>query len=257
MSGFIIKDDRPLSQGLTTTLSSSPLLGVNLLNDATGLGEFEELCWQYLHKLPIFFVLGQLKSRVETEIGLHGGHRFEFDSRIFKTAGPLAGESIGQLSVTLYRKPGGAEEDIFLELEQCQLWYPELRGQGLGKIIVELVKQLGEALGVKALTAIAIYDGRFVWPALGFRFGDYLPDELSARKFEKRFLKFCQRHRIATPDTTGWDAPNFAGFMHERRLLAPVGHSMDRQRKEVHFGRAFLLTRRPFFLTFPLSQGQN
>ena len=256
MSGFIIEDDRPLSQGLTTTLSSPPLLGVNLLNDDTGLGEFEELCWQYLHRLPQNLMLGQLKSRVETELGSFGGRRYEFDSRIFQTEGPLAGQPIGQLAVTLYRKPGGTEEDIFLELEQCQLWYPELRGQGLGKAIVELVKQLGEALGVKALTAIAIYDGRFVWPALGFRFGDYLPDEHMARKFQKRFARFCQLHRIAAPDTSGWDAPHFASFLHERRVLAPVGHSMDRQRKEVHFGRGFLLTRRPFFLSLPLSNGQ-
>ena len=254
MSGFLIEDDRPLSQGLTTA-PSSPLLGVNLLNDPTGLGEFEELCWQYLHKLPPGLILGQLKSRVETEIGAFGGRRYEFDSRIFQLEGPLAGQPIGQLAVTLYRKPRGAEEDIFLELEQCQLWYPELRGQGLGKAIVELVKQLGEALGVKALTAIAIYDGRFVWPALGFRFGDYLPDERVARRFQKRFEKFCRLHGHDTPDTTNWDAPHFAAFSHERKVLAPVGHSMDRQRQEVHFGRAFLLTRRPFFLSFPLSKG--
>jgi GNAT superfamily N-acetyltransferase len=227
------------------------------LNYDTGLGEFEELCWQYLHKLPHNLILGQLKSRLETEIGAFGGRRYEFDSRIFATEGPLAGEIIGQLAVTLYRKPRGGEEDIFLELEQCQLWYPELRGQGLGKAIVELVKQLGEALGVKALTAIAIYDGRFVWPALGFRFGDYLPDAMAAQKFQQRFKRFCRNHQITAPDTTGWDAPQFAAFMNEHRLLAPVGHSMDRQRKEVHFGRAFLLTRRPFFLSFPLSRGQN
>ncbi|MBN9388914.1 MAG: hypothetical protein J0I20_12760 [Chloroflexi bacterium] len=254
MSGFLIEDDRPLSQGLSTA-SFSPLLGVNLLNDPTGPGEFEELCWQYLHKLPKGLILGQLKSRVETEIGAFGGRRYEFDSRIFQTEGPLAGQVIGQLAVTLYRKPSGAEEDIFLELEQCQLWYPELRGQGLGKAIVEQVKQLGEALGVKALTAIAIYDGRFVWPALGFRFGDYLPDAQAARKFQKRFEKFCRRHQLAMPDIANWDAPHIASFMSERKLLAPVGHSMDRQRREVHSGRAFLLTRRPFFLSFPLSRG--
>ena len=252
MSGFIIEEDRPLSRGLTTT---SPLLGVNLLSEATGLGEFEELCWQYLHKLPGNIKLGHLTSRVETEPGAFGGRRYEFDSRLFMDEGPLAGEPIGQLAVTLYRRPRGGEEDIFLELDQCQLWYPELRGQGLGKIIVEQVKRLGEALGARAITAIAIYDGRFVWPALGFRFGDYMPDEQAARKFQKRFHRFCQRHRISPPDTTGWDAPHFANFLNGLQVAAPVGHSMDRQRKDVHFGRAFLLTRRPFFLTFPLSRG--
>lgn len=257
MTGFIIEDDRSLSQGLSTTSTTSPLLGVNLLSDATGLGEFEELCWQFLHKLPSNFALGQLKSRIETETGAYGTRRYEFDSRIYQTEGAQAGEPVGQLAVTLYRKPGGGEEDIFLELEQCQLWYPELRGQGVGKAIVELVKQLGEALGVRALTAIAIYDGRFVWPALGFRFGDYLPDDSMSQKFQKHFKVFCRRHEIVAPDTTGWDAPQFAAFLHERRLTAPVGHSMDRQRQEVGFGRAFLLTRRPFFLSFPLSRGQS
>ena len=253
MSGFIIEDDRPLSQGLRTT--TSPLFGVNLLNEATGLGEFEELCWQYLHKLPANLKLGHLTSRIETEAGAYGDRRYEFDSRLFMDEGPLAGEPVGQVSVTLYRRPGGAEEDIFLELDQCQLWYPELRGHGLGKAIVEQVKRLGEVLGVKAITAIAIYDGRFVWPALGFRFGDYLPEEQAAKKFQVRFHKFCQRHAITAPDTTGWDAPDYATFLNGLKVTAPVGHSMDRKRKAVHFGRAFLLTRRPFFLTFPLSRG--
>lgn len=253
MSGFIIEEDRPVSQGLTTT---SPLPGVNLLNEATGLGEFEELCWQYLHKLPGNIKLGHLKSRVETQAGGFGGHRYEFDSRLFMNEGELAGQPVGQVAVTLYRRPRGTEVDIFLELEQCQLWYPELRGQGLGKAIVAQIKHLGEALGVKAITAIAIYDGRFVWPALGFRFGDYLPNEQAALKFQKRFHQFCQRHKITPPDTSGWDAPHFASFLNGLQLTAPVGHSMDRQRKAVHFGRAFLLTRRPFFLTLPLSRGQ-
>jgi GNAT superfamily N-acetyltransferase len=253
MSGFIIEKDRPVLQGLTNT---SPLLGVNLLNEPTGLGEFEELCWQYLHKLPGNLVLGHITTRVETEAGAFASHRYEFDCRLFLTQGELVGAPVGQLAVTLYRKPGGAEEDIFLELEQCQLWYPELRGQGLGKALVERVKHLGEALDVKALTAIAIYDGRFVWPALGFRFGDYLPSEQAAKKFQKRFRLFCQRHKTTPPDTTGWDAPQFATFLNGLQVPAPVGHSMDREQKAVHFGRAFLLTRRPFFLTFPLSKGQ-
>src|SRR6476620_10442153 len=102
MSGFIIEDDRPLSQGLTTT--TSPLLGVNLLNEATGLGEFEELCWQYLHKLPANLKLGHLTSRVENETGAYGGRRYEFDSRLFMNDGTLAGEPVGQVSVTLYRR---------------------------------------------------------------------------------------------------------------------------------------------------------
>jgi hypothetical protein len=251
MTGITIEEARSLAQ--SPTIAPSTLLGVYLLNEPTGLGEFEELCWQYLHKLPGNLKLGQLKSRIETEEGAFGGFRYEFDGRLFLDQG----EPVGQLAVTLYRKPGGAAEDIFLELDQCQLWYPQLRGQGLGKAIVEQVKQLGEALGVKALTAIAIYDGRFVWPALGFRFGDYLPCEQAAKKFQKRFHHFCQRHKISPPDTTGWDAPQFAGFLNGLQLSAPVGHSMDRQQKPVHFGRAFLLTRRPFFLTFPLSKGQS
>jgi GNAT superfamily N-acetyltransferase len=152
MTGIIIEEAHPLAQSL---LAPSPLPGVNLLDEATGLGEFEELCWQYLHKLPGNLKLGQLKSRIETEAGAFGGRRYEFDCRLFLNQGRLAGEPIGQLAVTLYRKPRGAAEDIFLELEQCQLWYPELRGQGLGKAIMEQVKQLGEALGVKAITAIA------------------------------------------------------------------------------------------------------
>ncbi len=254
MTGIIIEEAGSQAQNLTAT--PSPLLGVYLLNEATGLGEFEELCWQYLHKLPGNLKLGQLKSRIEIEVGAFGGRRYEFDGRLFLDQGHLAGEPVGQLAVTLYRKPCGATEDIFLELEQCQLWYPELRGQGLGKAIVEQVKQLGEALGVRALTAIAIYDGRFVWPALGFRFGDYLPTEQVAKKFRKRFHHFCQRHQICPPDTTGWDAPQYATFLNGLQLPAPVGHSMDRQQQAVHFGRAFLLTRRPFFLTFPLSKGQ-
>lgn len=253
MSGFTIEEDRPLSQGLLTT--TSPLLGVTLLNEATGLGEFEELCWQYLHKLPAKVKLGHLTSRIETETGAYGTRRYEFDSRLFMDEGPLEGEPVGQVSVTLYRRPRGAEEDIYLELDQCQLWYPELRGHGLGKAIVEQVKRLGEALGVKAITAIAIYDGRFVWPALGFRFGDYLPEAQAAKKFQQRFQKFCQRHAIPVPDTTGWDAPDYAAFFNGFKVNAPVGHSMDRRQKAVHFGRAFLLTRRPFFLTFPLSRG--
>jgi hypothetical protein len=83
-----------------------------------------------------------------------------------------------------------------------------------------------------------------------------LPSEQAAKKFQKRFRHFCQRHKTTPPDTTGWDAPQFATFLNGLQVPAPVGHSMDREQKAVHFGRAFLLTRRPFFLTFPLSKGQ-
>lgn len=232
--------------------------GAVLLDEVTGPGEFEELCWQYLHKLPGEFRLGQIKTRIETEAGAYGGQRYEFDSRLFLRPDPSTQDSenepepVGQLMVTLYRKPGGTDDEIFLELEQCQIWYPHLRGSGLGRKLVNLVMELGRALGVKALTAIAIYDGRFVWPALGFRFGDYLPDDAAAAKFRERFIKFCQRHYSTPPDVTGWDAPDFARFFNGLELRAPVGHRMDREQKLVGFGRAFLLSRRPFFLTYPL-----
>ena len=225
-------------------------LGASLLDQVAGLGEYEELCWQYLHKLPQSFRLGRLKTRIEDEIGAFGGRRYEFDSRLF--LGEDLGNPVGQLMVTLYRKPGGATGDIFLELEQCQIWYPELRGKGLGRFIFELVRQLGLALGVKAITAIAIYDGRYAWPKLGFRFGDYLPDEAAARKYRQRFLKFCQKYGLEQPDVSQWDASDFAQFLAEQQLPATVGHRMDQKRQMVEFGRAFLLSRRPFFLSFPL-----
>ncbi len=237
---------------LVPTSSLTPLpLGASLLNSVAGLGEFEEYCWQYLHRLPGSYRLGRITTRVETEVGAFGGRRYEFDSRLFR-ADNLQ-EPVGQLMVTLYRRPGGQTDDIFLELEQCQLWYPEMRGQGLGRIIVELVKDLGRGLQVKGLTAIAIYDGRFVWPALGFRFGDYLPEEASAAKFRQRFLKYCQRHGLTAPDVTGWDAPDFARYCAGPEVLATVGHRMDWRREQVGFGRAFLLSRRPFFLSMPLA----
>ena len=228
-------------------------LGAILLDETNpaGLGEFEELCWQFLHKLPGGFKLGQLKTRIEAELIPGSGWRYEFDSRLFLAEGDQV-EPVGQLMVTLYRKPAGGDDEIFLELEQCQIWYPHLRGHGTGRAIVELVIGLGRALGAKALTAIAIYDGRFVWPAIGFRFGDYLPNERAAAKFRLRFEKFCQRQGLTPPDVTGWDAPDFAHFVTDQRLPAPVGHSMDRQRQQVSFGRAFLLSRRPFFLSYPL-----
>ncbi len=225
-------------------------IGAVLLDQEAGLGEFEELCWQYLHKLPQPFKLGRIKTRIENEVGAFGGWRYEFDSRLF--LGNNLQEPVGQLMITLYRKPGGGIDDIFLELEQGQIWYPELRGQGLGRALLEVIKQLGQALGVKAITAIAIYDGRFAWPALGFRFGDYLPDEAAARKFRRRFLKFCELHKLTPPDIRDWDAPHFARFLTDYELTASVGHRMDRQRQSVGFGRAFLLTRAPFFLSYPL-----
>ncbi|HEX2911989.1 MAG TPA: hypothetical protein VH186_14370 [Chloroflexia bacterium] len=230
--------------------------GAVLLDNEAGLGEFEELCWQYLHKLPQGLRLGQIKTRIEIDHGAFGGRRYEFDSRLFADCFEETGqpEPVGQLMVTLYRKPRGGDTDIFLELEQCQLWYPHMRGKGLGKTLFGLVQQLAFALEVKAITAIAIYDGRFVWPALGFRFGDYLPEEEIAVKFRQRFLKFCQRYNLAAPDVSDWDAPDFARFLSDLKIPASVGHSMDRERQVVEFGRAFLLSRRPFFLSYPLTQ---
>ncbi len=233
--------------------SSTPgfTLGAQLLSDLAGLGEYEELCWQYLHKLPAELKLGHIKTRIE-EDSSSGLHRYEFDSRLFLANALDQSEPVGQLMVTLYLKPGGSQQDIYLELEQCQLWYPAMRGQGYGKQLVELVKQLGRALGAKALTAIAIYDGRFIWPALGFKFGDYLPEDAAAQKFRQRFRSFCRRHNFSSPDVSDWDAPDFARFMADMELIAPVGHRMDRRHLPVSFGRAFLLTRRPFFLSYPL-----
>ena len=188
-------------QILQAAIADRRPLGAWLLDhtNPAGLGEFEELCWQYLHKLPAQFQLGQIKTRVEDELNTYGGFRYEFDSRLFLVEGDTT-EPVGQLMVTLYRKPSGADADIFLELEQCQIWYPHLRGHGTGRAIVERVIALGQALGVKALTAIAIYDGRFVWPAIGFRFGDYLPDERAAVKFRRRFAFYCRRQGLAIPD---------------------------------------------------------
>lgn len=230
------------------TLSDSPQiitspLGANLLQESSGIGEYQELCWRYLHKLPANLKLGQIKCQIDSD------YRYEFDSRLFvdESDGP-----VGQLMLTLYRKPGGAYDDIYLELEQCQIWYPNLRGKGLGRAIVELVMNLGRRLGAKAITAIAIYDGRFVWPVLGFRFGDYLPEEKAAQKFQRRFVQFCNRQGIVAPDVSNWDAPDFAQFTTDLLVSAPVGHSMDREQQLVGFGRAFLLSRRPFFLSYPL-----
>jgi hypothetical protein len=234
-------------------LSSQPL-GVRLLDHDTGLGAFQEICWQYLHKLPQPFKLGQIKTRIDEEAGAYGGRRYEFDSRIF--SGDDRENPVGQLAVTLYRRPRGGTNDIFLELEQCQLWYPALRNKGMGSSILALVKGLGQELGVKAITTIAIYDGRFVWPMLGFRFGDYLPDENAAQKYRRRFLKFCARHHLTPPDVSAWDASDLARFATDYHLPATMGHRMDQRRKMVNFGRAFLLSRRPFFLSYPLEQSQ-
>lgn len=232
-------------------------LGAALLDDPTGQGEFEELCWHYLHPFPQGIHLGQIKTRLideeeeaETRAeGPGGGARLEFDSRLF-----FQGKMVGQFMVSLYRRPDGEADELYLELEQGQIWEPELRGCGLGRKMVENVIALGRALGVKAITLFAMYDGRFVWPALGFKFGDYLPEPEKATQYRRSFQAYCRRHGITLPDTRNWDAPDFAKFLTEKRVQAPVGHRRDRICRQVELGRAFMLTRRPFFLCYPLTQ---
>lgn len=237
------------------TISYSP--GATLLAETSGPGEFEELCWHYLHSFPLNVQLGQIKTRFvseaeETEAraeGPGGGLRLEFDSRLF-----CDGQAIGQLMLSLYRRPGGGPDEVYLELEQGQIWLPELRGQGLGRVMVENVVALGRALGVKAVTLFAMYDGRFAWPALGFRFGDYSQQPGQAKFYRRAFRAYCQRQGIIPPDTRGWDAPQFARFVSQSSVLALVGHRNDPpSRQMVELGRAFMLSRRPFFLCFPLS----
>lgn len=234
-------------------LSVKPL-GLTLLEEATGLGEFEELCWHYLHIFPAPYQIGQIKTRLieenyEAEIraeGPGGGSRLEFDSRLFKGE-----EAVGQIMVSLYRRPD-APNEIYLELEQGQIWQAELRGQGLGRMIAENVIALGKALGVRSITLFAMYDGRFIWPKLGFQFGDYLPEPEKATRFRRSFRAFCQRHAITPPDTDGWNAADFAHFLSDKEAYGLVGHRNDRRLQKVNLGHAFLLSRHPFFLCYPL-----
>jgi hypothetical protein len=230
-------------------------LGALLLDSTTGKGEFEELCWQCLHHLPLGLRLGQIKT-VEYADAEGEHRRFEFDSRGFLANGT---EPVAQIMVSLYRKPGAPADEIYLELEQAQVWFPDLRGQHIGKAIVENVRKLGLILGVKAITALAMYDGRWVWPMLDFRFGDYLPEEASRQKFIKAFRAYCRRHQVLPPTTAelaSWDAPQIARFRSDVTVKVYLGHPTDgkRHRQAVALGRAFLLSRHPFFVTYPLSQ---
>jgi GNAT superfamily N-acetyltransferase len=255
MAAFEINTEQLLN--LTPVYPLKKPLAATLLDDAEfGPAEFEELCWHYLHNFPSAISLGKIKTRWIDEKdeaepraeGAGGGPRMEFDSRLY-----MNGEMIGQLMLSLYRRPTGEANEVFLELEQAQIWEPELRGRGLGKAIVENVLTLGRTLGVKAVTLFAMYDGRFVWPALGFRFGDYAPDPKRATKYRKAFRAFCRRHGITPPDTRGWDAPDFARFISEKQATAMLGYRRERdRRRQVEMGRAFLQSRYPFFLCYPL-----
>ncbi len=230
-------------------------LGAILLDDAAGVGEFEEYCWQYLHTLPSTVHLGRIKTRLileeeEAELraeGPGGGSRLEFDSCLF-----IGNEPIGQLMVSLYRHPQGDPNEVYLELEQAQIWKRDLRGMGLGRAIFENVKALGRTLGAKSITLFAMHDGRFVWPSLGFEFGDYLPDPAHTVKYRRAFRNYCRRHQITPPNTRGWKAADFARFFAEKKMLATVGYRREDKHEEVELGRAFMLSRRPFFLCFPL-----
>jgi len=240
--------------------SVSPLrkpLGATLLDDTTGPGEFEELCWHYLHSFPVEIKLGQIKTRLipehseaETRAeGPGGGPRLEFDSYLFSGNIP-----VGQLMVSLYRQPGGDPDEIYLELEQSQIWKPELRNQGLGRAIIENVQMLGRKLQAQAITLFAMYDGRFAWPSLGFKFGDYLPEPGRAMRYRRAFRRYCRRYGVEPPATQGWDAPDFARFISSTKIESLTGHWLDQPRRyqQVELGRAFMLSRRPFFLCLPL-----
>src|SRR5215210_3898140 len=78
-------------------------LGAQLLSDPAGLGEYEELCWQYLHKLPPGLKLGRIRTRIEDD-NVSGVQRYEFDSRLFLAEARGQEEPVGQLMVTLYLK---------------------------------------------------------------------------------------------------------------------------------------------------------
>lgn len=244
----------PLENLTTTTISAAiQPLGANLLDSPAGKGEFEELCWECLHQLPFGLRLGQISTVEFADI--EGEHRrFEFDSRCFR---PDSDEPVAQIMVSLYRKPGAPANEVYLEMEQAQVWLPELRGQGIGRAIVENVWLLGTKLEVEAVTALAMYDGRWVWPLLGFRFGDYLPEEDSRHKFLKAFRAYCRRHQVEPPslqELSNWDAPQIARFRSDITVQAYSGHPTDgkRRRELVPLGKAFLLNRRPFFVSYPL-----
>ncbi len=232
-------------------------LAAFLLDNPTGKGEFEELCWQWLHGLPAGLRLGQIKT-LEFADAEREHRRFEFDSQCFRTNAQGKDEPVGQIMVSLYRKPGTPGNEVYLELEQAQVWLSELRGQHIGTTIVANVRALGAKLGVKAVTALAMYDGRWVWPLLGFRFGDYLPEEGSRRKFIKAFRVYCRRHKVEPPasaELAVWDAPHIARFRPDVLVAATIGHPSDAQpsRQMVGLGRAFLLSRQPFFVTYPIT----
>jgi hypothetical protein len=229
------------------TLTHRPLGAVLLESGLGGLGEFKEICWQYLHKLPLGIQLGQISCSDEP---LQNLKNFEFDCRLF-----LDGAPIGQLMVALYHPTGADPDEVYVELEQGQIWLQEWRGKGLGKAIAKMVLELGKALGARSITAFAMYDGRFVWSNLGFKFGDYLPEQEKARKYQRAFRSFCRRHGVTPPSTAElrhWNAPDFARFDPGVRVPAYLGHRHDRHQKLVPLGMAFLISRRPFFLCFPL-----
>ncbi len=229
------------------TLTTRPLGAQVLESGLAGLGEFKEICWQYLHKLPLGIQIGQISCSDEP---LQNLKNFEFDCRMF-----VNGEPVGQLMVALYHPTGADANEVYLELEQGQIWYQEWRGKGLGKAIAQQVLALGKALGARSVTAFAMYDGRFVWSNLGFKFGDYLPEEGKAQKYRRAFRAFCRRHGVTPPsleELRQWNAPDFARFDPGVLVPAYLGHRHDRHRKMVPLGMAFLISRRPFFLCFPL-----
>lgn len=252
-----MSEQTSLEAPFSTLVVEAPItnrpLGAELLDSPIGKGEFEEICWRILRQLPGSLRLGQITTLEFADA--EGEHRrFEFDSRFFPAD---SDEPVGQIMVSLYRKPGAPDDEVYLELEQGQVWLPEMRGKGVGKAIAENARKLGLHLGVKAVTALAMYDGRWVWPMLGFKFGDYLPEERSRRKFLKAFRAYCRRHNIALPAAeilATWDAPEIARFSAEIELKARLGHPTDdtTPRQSVSIGRAFLQSRRPFFVTYPL-----
>ncbi len=231
------------------TLETAHPLGALMLDDShSGLGEFKEICWQYLHKLPFELQVGQISCSDEP---LQNLRNFEFNSLLFQN-----GQMVGQMMVALYRPSGADSREVYLELEQGQIWERRLRNKGLGKAIMQNTLELGKALGVRAVTAFAMNDGRYVWSRLGFKFGDYLPDEKKARYYRKAFRAYCRRYGVTPPparEMNNWDAPDFARFDPGVLVSVALGGTHDRKRKLVPLGMAFMMTRRPFFLCYPLS----